>query len=155
MIMRINTTLIYIFSVFTLAAIVLLFVASISAISIQSTDAQRQGLVENRTVTNQNLTKTLQISVTEEEEVYRWSNIQGTNPNLRFLTYANNTVLILNPTSERHEMIIESNGNEAASSGDIARSSSGQLFFTPNMTGTFEYYCRYHPDTMKGIIMAN
>src|SRR5687767_15079085 len=112
MIMKINTTLIYVFSAFTLAAIVLLFVASISAISIQSTDAQRQGLVENRTDTSQNLTKTLQISVTEEEEVYRWSNIQGTNPTLRFLTYANNTVLILNPTSERHEMIIESNGNE-------------------------------------------
>jgi plastocyanin len=52
-------------------------------------------------------------------------------------------------------MIIESNGNEAASSRDIGRSSSGQLFFTPNMTGTFECYCRYHPDTMKGIIMAN
>ena len=64
-------------------------------------------------------------------------------------------VLILNPTNEKHEMIIESKGNEVASSGDIARSSSGQLFFTPNMTETFEYYCKYHPDTMKGIVLAN
>jgi plastocyanin len=52
-------------------------------------------------------------------------------------------------------MIIESKGNEVASSGDIAHSSSGQLFFTPNMTETFEYYCKYHPDTMKGVILAN
>jgi hypothetical protein len=98
-------------------------------IPVQSTHAQRHGLVNNQTDTSQNVTKTIQISVTEEEEVYGWSNIQGTNPTMRFLTNANNTVLILNPTNEKHEMIIESNGNEVASSGDIARSSSGQLSF--------------------------
>lgn len=44
---------------------------------------------------------------------------------------------------------------EVASSGDIARSSSGQLSFIPNMTGTFEYYCEYHPDTMSFFIIIN
>jgi plastocyanin len=140
---------------FTLAAIVLLLVGGISAISIQPTHAQRQGLVENRTDTSQSITKTIQISVAEEEEVYRWSNIQGTNPTLKFLTNANNTVLIQNPTNENHEMIIVSRGNEVASSGDIPSRSSGQLSFTPNMTGTFEYHCEYHPDTMKGTVLAN
>ena len=154
-IMKKNTSLFNIFSIFTLAAIVLLLVGAASTISMQSTHAQLQGLVNNQTDTSQNPTKTIQISVIEEEEVYRWANIQGTNPTLKFLTNANNTVLILNPTNEKHEMIIESNGNEVASSGDIARSSSGRLFFTPNMTETFEYYCKYHPDTMKGIVLAN
>jgi plastocyanin len=154
-IMKKNTSLFNIFSIFTLAAIVLLLVGAASTISMQSTHAQLQGLVNNQTDTSQNPTKTIQISVIEEEEVYRWANIQGTNPTLKFLTNANNTVLILNPTNEKHEMIIESNGNEVASSGDVARSSSGQLFFTPNMTETFEYYCKYHPDTMKGIVLAN
>lgn len=154
-IMKKNTSLFNMFSIFTLAAIVLLLVGAASTISMQSTHAQLQGLVNNQTDTSQNPTKTIQISVIEEEEVYRWANIQGTNPTLKFLTNANNTVLILNPTNEKHEMIIESNGNEVASSGDVARSSSGQLFFTPNMTETFEYYCKYHPDTMKGIVLAN
>jgi plastocyanin len=154
-IMKKNTSLFNIFSIFTLAAIVLLLVGTTSTISMQPTHAQLQGLVNNQTDTSQNPTKTIQISAIEEEEVYRWANIQGTNPTLKFLTNANNTVLILNPTNEKHEMIIESNGNEVASSGDVARSSSGQLFFTPNMTETFEYYCKYHPDTMKGVILAN
>jgi plastocyanin len=154
-IMKKNTSLFNIFSIFTLAAIVLLLVGTASTISMQSSHAQLQGLVNNQTDTSQNPTKTIQISVIEEEEVYRWANIQGTNPTLKFLTNANNTVLILNPTNEKHEMIIESKGNEVVSSGDIAHSSSGQLFFTPNMTETFEYYCKYHPDTMKGVILAN
>jgi len=80
------------------------------------------------------MTKTIQIGVTEEEEVFRWSNILGTNPALRFLTNANNTVLILNPANEKHEMIIESNNNNVASSGNIAERSSGQLSFIPNTT---------------------
>jgi plastocyanin len=145
--------ILYVLSVFIV--IVLSFVGSVFDPSVEPTDAQRQGLVENKTDTSQNTTKNIQLSITEEEEVYRWSNIQGTNPTLKFLTNANNTVLILNPTNEKHEMIIESNGNELALSGDIPRSSSGQLSFTPNLTGTFEYYCEYHPDTMKGIILAN
>ena len=50
-------------------------------------------------------------------------------------------------------MIIESQqGNELATSGDIEPISSGELSFRPNMTGTFEYHCEYHPDTMKGMI---
>jgi plastocyanin len=153
---KINPSVLSQFSTFTLAAMVLLLLGSISAISIQSTHAQRQGLVNNQTESqSQNMTKTIQISVTEEDEVYRWSNIKGTNPALKFLTNANNIVLIQNPTNEKHEMIIGLKGNEVASSGDIAPSSSGQLSFTPNMTGTFEYHCEYHPDTMKGTVIVN
>jgi plastocyanin len=153
---KINPSVLSQFSTFTLAAIVLLLIGSISAISIQSTHAQRQGLVNNQTESqSQNMIKTIQISVTEEVEVYRWSNIKGTNPALKFLTNANNTVLIQNPTNEKHEMIIGLKGNEVASSGDIARHSSDQLSFAPNMTGTFEYHCEYHPDTMKGTVLAN
>ena len=38
------------------------------------------------------------------------------------------------------------------SSDDIAPNGSGQLVFSPNMTGTFTYHCTYHPFTMKGTI---
>jgi plastocyanin len=153
--MKINTNWSNAFNIFTLAAVMLLFVGTTSTSSIQSTHAQQQGLVNNQTNSSQNLTKTFQISVIEEDEVYRWANIQGINPTLRFLTNANNTVLILNPTNEKHEMIIGLKGKEVASSGDVPKSSSGQLFFTPNTTETFEYHCKYHPDTMRGIVLAN
>jgi plastocyanin len=143
------------FNIFTLATVMLLLLGTISTISMQSTHAQEQGLVNNQTNSSQNMTKTFQISVIEEEEVYRWANIQGINPILKFLTNANNTVLILNPTNEKHEMVIGLKGKEVASSGDVAKSSSGQLFFTPNATETFEYHCKYHPDTMRGIVQAN
>ena len=58
-------------------SIVLLLVGTASTISMQSSHAQLQGLVNNQTDTSQNPTKTIQISVIEEEEVYRWANIQG------------------------------------------------------------------------------
>ena len=153
--MKINTNWFNAFNNFTLAAVMLLLVGTTSTTSIQSTHAQQQGLVNNQTDSSQNLTKTFQISVIEEDEVYRWANIQGINPTLKFLTNANNTVLILNPTNEKHEMVIGLKGKEVASSGDVAKSSSGQLFFTPNTTETFEYHCKYHPDTMRGIVQAN
>jgi plastocyanin len=50
-------------------------------------------------------------------------------------------------------MIVESEpGNELMTSGDIEPDSSGELSFSPNMTGTLQYHCEYHPNTMKGII---
>jgi plastocyanin len=153
--MKINTNWFNAFNIFTLAVVMLLLVGTTSTSSIQSTHAQQQGLVNNQTNSIQNLTKTFQISVIEEDEVYRWANIQGINPTLKFLTNANNTVLILNPTNEKHEMVIGLKGKEVASSGDVPKSSSGQLFFTPNTTETFEYHCKYHPDTMRGIVQAN
>ena len=152
--MKTNTNWFNAFNIFTLATVMLLLVGTISTISMQSTHAQEQGLVNNQTNSSQNMTKTFQISVIEEDEVYRWANIQGINPTLKFLTNANNTVLILNPTNEKHEMVIGLKGKEVASSGDVLKSSSRQLFFTPNTTETFEYHCKYHPDTMRGIVQA-
>ena len=43
-------------------------------------------------------------------------------------------------------------GNELTTSGDIEPDSSGELSLSPNMAGTLQYYCEYHPNTMKGII---
>jgi hypothetical protein len=96
----------------------------------------------------------IQLGVTEQQGVYSWSDISGiTNPTLNFTVSRDNIVQIQNPTDEEHEMIIESQqGNELATSGDIEPISSGELSFRPNMTGTFEYHCEYHPDTMKGMI---
>jgi plastocyanin len=86
--------------------------------------------------------------------VYRWidPSTGSENPELSLKANTNNTVQIQNPTDAEHELIIESQGNELATSGDIAPSSSGKLSFRPNSTGVLEYHCEYHPETMKGTI---
>lgn len=107
------------------------------------------------TATEEEDSNAIQLGVTEQqEEVYRWSNDSGAiNPTLKFIVNTDNTVQIQNPTDEEHEMIVESQpGNELATSGDIEPNSSGELSFRPNMTGSFQYHCEYHPATMRGII---
>ena len=96
----------------------------------------------------------IQLGVVEQQEVYRWSDNSGsTNPTLGLIVNANNIVQIQNPTDEEHEMIIGSqSGSELATSGDIEPNSSGRLLFRPNMTETLQYYCEYHPTTMKGLV---
>jgi plastocyanin len=89
--------------------------------------------------------------------VYIWINPStgSENPELNLTANSNNTIQIQNPTDSKHELIIESQGKELATSGDIAPSSSGQLSFKPNSTGTFGYHCEYHPETMKGTISVS
>jgi hypothetical protein len=97
----------------------------------------------------------IQLSVIEEqEEIYRWSNNEGKiNPTLKFMVNTDNIVQIQNPTDKEHEMIVQSqNGKILVLSEVIYPNNSGQLTFRPNMTGTFQYHCEYHPDTMKGIV---
>jgi hypothetical protein len=95
------------------------------------------------------------MSAKEVDEVYRWADSNGTiNPTLKLVANTDNIIKIKNPTDEKHELVIESNGRELASSGDINPDSSGQLTFKPIMTGTFGYHCEYHPETMKGTIQV-
>jgi plastocyanin len=86
--------------------------------------------------------------------VYTWiDNSTGkTNPTLKVSANANNTIMIQNPTDTKHELIIDTGADVLPSSDDIAPHGTGQLAFSPNMTGTFTYHCAYHPFTMKGTI---
>jgi len=94
----------------------------------------------------------IKMSAKEVDGVYKWSTDDGINPTITLVANANNTIQIQNPTDEKHELVIDSNGTELASSGDILAGNSGQLTFKPTMAGTFGYHCQYHPDTMKGIV---
>ncbi|HET7389523.1 MAG TPA: hypothetical protein VFJ51_01775, partial [Nitrososphaeraceae archaeon] len=63
------------------------------------------------------------------------------------------TIQLQNPTDAIHQLVIyDPNGNQLATSGNIASGSSSQLSFKPGTTGVLEYHCLYHPTTMKGII---
>jgi plastocyanin len=77
------------------------------------------------------------------------------NPTLNFKVNTNDVIQIQNPTQTLHQLIIDSNGKQIATSGDITPGNSGQVSVKPDMTGTFGYHCLYHPDTMKGIIQVH
>jgi len=95
---------------------------------------------------------TTEIQATEIDETYRWKSTDSQiNPTLTFVANTENTIKIKNTTDEKHEFVIESNGKEVATSGDVNPDSSAQLLFKPT-SGKYEYFCEYHPTTMKGTI---
>jgi plastocyanin len=96
---------------------------------------------------------TMQLSAQVKKGVYTWFNKHGTNPVLTFKLNANNVVNIKNPTDTKHDLILTSSGSQVGTSGDINPKGVGQLTFSPTTTsGTFQYHCLYHPNTMKGTI---
>ena len=92
------------------------------------------------------------LSIKDAGGIYKWTNATSglENPELNLKADVNNIIQIQNPTNTKHELVIDSQGKEVATSGDIAPGASGQASFRPNGTGLFSYHCEYHPDTMKG-----
>jgi plastocyanin len=87
-----------------------------------------------------------------KNETYRWQNTSDAiNPTLHLIANTDYVIKIKNPTDTKHELIITSNGTETKSN-ELKPGKNGKLNFNANSTGTFEYHCEYHPDTMKGII---
>jgi plastocyanin len=88
-----------------------------------------------------------------KNETYRWQNTsEAINPTLHLIANTDYLIKIKNPTDTKHQLIIASNGTELAKGKEIQPGKNGKLNFNANSTGTFEYHCEYHPDTMKGII---
>ena len=86
-----------------------------------------------------------------KNETYRWQNTsKAINPTLHLIANTDYLIKIKNPTDTKHQLIITSNGTETKSN-ELKPGKNGKLNFA-NSTGTFEYHCEYHPDTMKGII---
>ena len=114
----------------------------------------------NRGASGQGISKNVfQLSAKLDTSVnppFKWVNTTDgvINPTLNFKANTNEVIQIQNPTDFKHQLIIDSNGKQLATSGDIASGSSGQVSFKPNMIGTFGYHCLYHPTTMKGIIQV-
>jgi hypothetical protein len=131
-----------------IAIIALLLLGLVSTYTTNS-EAAGQGISEN----------IFQLSAKLDNSVnptFRWVNTTDglINPTLNFKVNTNDIIHIQNPTQTLHQLIIDVNGKQIATSGDITPSSSGQVSVKPNMAGTFGYHCLYHPDTMKGIIQV-
>jgi len=141
------------------------FTQTTSALAIGLTALLLLGLVStyttNREALGQGINKNVfQLSAKSDNSVnppFRWVNATNgvINPTLNFKVNTNDVIKIQNPTQTLHQLIIDFNGKQIATSGDIAPGSSGQVSVKPNMTGVFGYHCLYHPDTMKGIIQVH
>ncbi|NAL78167.1 cupredoxin domain-containing protein [Nitrososphaera sp. AFS] len=108
----------------------------------------------------QNLNKAsdaVQFSVKGTLGSYTWvnANTGASNPTLSFKTNTDQIIKIQNPTDTKHQLIIDQNGKQLATSGDVAPGSSGQVSFKPITAGTYGYHCLYHPTMMKGVIQVH
>jgi hypothetical protein len=96
---------------------------------------------------------------------YRWIGANNsTNPTLNITSGVDNqiTVKSIQGDTEEHELIIESisagpdeEGEELVKGDEVEDGSSTIVNFNPSDTETsdyqsLEYYCEYHPDTMRG-----
>ncbi|MGB9167779.1 MAG: hypothetical protein WCB31_02515 [Nitrososphaeraceae archaeon] len=116
----------------------------------------------------QNQQSSIQLTGKLIDNIYRWvdSSNNSINPTLNITAGVDNqiTVKSLKDDPEEHEMIIEgitSDGDkeELVKSDEVQGGSSDTIVFNPEDLQeedknyqSIEYYCEYHPDTMKGKI---
>ncbi|TBR22365.1 MAG: hypothetical protein EPO63_07440 [Candidatus Nitrosotenuis sp.] len=93
-----------------------------------------------------------EISIKEIDGTYRWSSPNEINPTITLTENTDNVIQFTNPTDTKHAFIIGLDGKIILESKDIRPSLSGKLKIKPTESGVFEYHCKYHPDTMKGIV---
>lgn len=108
--------------------------------------------VEKTTNPVNTITSQIEISVKELDQVYQWSSSNEINPTIIFTLNKTNVVKFTNPTDVNHAFIISQKGKTILESKDIVPGSSGKLSIKPTRLGVFDYHCKYHPDTMKGIL---
>ena len=145
---------------FIMISILLVGMTYSSQFLVQSTSAKKSSPVKisdkvstSNSVAKNNNTFIGLDALELKNETYRWQNTtQGINPTLHLIAHTSYVIKIKNPTDAKHELIIGSNGTELAKSNSINPGKNKNFVFNANTTGTFEYHCEYHPDTMKGII---
>lgn len=99
----------------------------------------------------------IQLSAKEARSGYIWTDTTNgaVNPTMNLNVGTARTIQLQNPTDSKHQLVIDdSNGNQLATSADVASGSSGQLSFKPVTAGVFGYHCIYHPTTMKGEVQV-
>lgn len=90
----------------------------------------------------------------ETNETYNWVNSSGgINPTLGIAKGTEYVIKINNPTDTKHELIIEdAKHSELGKSKEIQPGKNTEFKFSTEKTGQLNYYCEYHPDTMRGVI---
>ena len=120
----------------------------------ESNENNEQSETTNSTslIETTNSTSLIEVSAMEVDGVYRWSTSSGMNPVLTLHTNMKNPIHFTNPTDITHAFVIGQNGTTVLSTKDLTPGLSGKISIKPTHIGVFEYHCKYHPDTMKGIL---
>jgi Cupredoxin-like domain len=97
---------------------------------------------------------TIILNPSEINETYRWVNSSGgINPILDITKGNVYQIKINNPTDEEHELIIENEKkSKVGGSEHIEPGKNTEFEFKSMNTDELNYYCEYHPETMRGII---
>jgi uncharacterized cupredoxin-like copper-binding protein len=130
--------------------LVILHVSSTQVLAQE--DGNNDTKLSNTTMSTGN--NTIILNPQETNETYRWVNSSGgINPTLGIAKDSEYLIKIKNPTDTKHELIIEdAKHSEIAKSKEIQPGKNTEFKFNTEKTGQLNYYCEYHPETMRGII---
>ncbi|CAN5656729.1 hypothetical protein BH18THE1_BH18THE1_16050 [soil metagenome] len=134
----------------------LLVISHVSSTQVLAqADENKESKISNTNVATGN--NTIILNPQEVNETYRWVNSSdGINPTLGIAKGSEYLIKIKNPTDKEHELIIEdAKHSEIGKSKEIQPGKNTEFKFSTEETGQLNYYCKYHPETMRGIININ
>ena len=117
----------------------------------QLDDNNHAGTLDDNSVEGNN---TIILNPSEINGTYRWVNSSGgVNPTLDITKGNEYQIKINNPTDEEHELIIDNEKKSKVGGSDhIEPGKNTEFEFKTMNAGELNYYCEYHPETMRGII---
>ena len=134
-----------------MAGIFIILSCGVSQTMGQLDDNNHAGTLDDNSVEGNN---TIILNPSEINGTYRWVNSSGgVNPTLDITKGNEYRIKINNPTDEEHELIIDNEKkSKVVGSDHIEPGKNTEFEFKTMNAGELNYYCEYHPETMRGII---
>ena len=134
-----------------MAGIFIILSCGVSQTMGQLDDNNHAATLDDNSVQGNN---TIILNPSEINGTYRWVNSSGgLNPTLDITKGNEYQIKINNPTDEEHELIIENEKKSKVGGSDhIEPGKNTEFEFKTMNAGELNYYCEYHPETMRGII---
>ena len=134
-----------------MAGIFIILSCGVSQTMGQLDDNNNAATLDDNSVQGNN---TIILNPSEINGTYRWVNSSGgLNPTLDITKGNEYQIKINNPTDEEHELIIDNEKKSKVGGSDhIEPGKNTEFEFKTMNAGELNYYCEYHPETMRGII---
>jgi len=134
-----------------MAGIFIILSCGVSQTMGQLDDNNHAATLDDNSVEGNN---TIILNPSEINGTYRWVNSSGgVNPTLDITKGNDYQIKINNPTDEEHELIIDNEKKSKVGGSDhIEPGKNTEFEFKTMNAGELNYYCEYHPETMRGII---
>ena len=134
-----------------MAGIFIILSCGVSQTMGQLDDNNHAATLDDNSVEGNN---TIILNPSEINGTYRWVNSSGgVNPTLDITKGNEYQIKINNPTDEEHELIIDNEKKSKVGGSDhIEPGKNTEFEFKTMNAGELNYYCEYHPETMRGFI---